>query len=183
MPRKKTIKATTLNNTTYEGSVTLKIKGANNKITKTIQTHNAGTKYFFYGIAFAISGEILEDYLPHYISAGDGTLVEGVDVEVDMTGLKHEISSLADARPALVSNYKSPQYTNDGGVTVMYQGVIPYNLVLATPISELGLFGTNQGASLLARIQLDESITLDPGDSLIVEWTFKLANKTQETQL
>ena len=174
MAKKKDINAKVSNNAGYQGNVTLRIKQGD-RIVKTINTHNAGTQYFFYGIAYAISGEIQGSYLPKYISAGTGTY-SGSE-EYALTGLVSELSDLSGSRPLLVKNYKSPQYDGNGGVSVTYQGLLPSSLIGASSVQELGLFGTVDSASLLARIQLDSPLQLDPGQSLIVEWKFTISNQ------
>ena len=58
---------------------------------------------------------------------------------------------------------------NENSVSVTLQGIVPYSSVNDQKIKEIGLYGTLEGNTLLARVQLSEVLTLELGTSLVVE--------------
>lgn len=173
MARNKKASSTTTANTTtaIEGNVVLKVvKGKS--VIKEVKTHNYGTVILFIGIIQALSqaDPINNLRLPRYLGVGTSNTVGS---ETD-TGLQSEVSMV---RPALQLNYKGVQSTNSSA-SATYQGLVPYNNIGMASINEIGVFGTSSGASLLARVILPETLKLDPGESLIVEWSFSVSNKS-----
>ena len=71
-------------------------------------------------------------------------------------------------------------------ITVPFTATIPYDAVLNSPISELGLFSSavcGDKNSMLARVTIpsmtgdNSGITLTPGTNLLVEWSIVIQNK------
>lgn len=179
MAKKSSKYISTPQTTQYRGNVTIAIKDGNKTIKK-LNIHNQGTYNLFYGMLIAMSGNSQDDYLPNYISLGTGVLASGDDVLL-MTGLKSELTTLQNNRRSLTKNFKGPEIIsvgNDKLVQVTYQGAIPYELIQTSTIKEIGLFGTVSGSTMVARVQVpdDSPISLAQGQSLIVTWTFSLAN-------
>lgn len=168
-----------INDTTQQigGNVTIKIKQGK-KIIKTVKVHNTATVDLLYEMLLSLSGNIDENKLPRYISVG----TSGAKTIWNQTSLFAEITT---PRTLLTPNYKgapsrSSEVVNGEAVgysSVKYQGIIPYSILGITEnIKEIGLFGTQEGNSLLARIVLSTGISVNLGQSLIIEWEFKIKN-------
>lgn len=177
-----------VNDTTQQigGNVTIKVKQGKKTI-KTVKVHNTATVDLLYEMLLSLSGNIDTNKLPRYISVGTGSS----KTTWNQTSLVAEITT---TRTLLTPNYKGAPSRNSsiinegasneetiGYSSVKYQGIIPYSILGITEnIKEIGLFGTQTGNSLLARIVLDgTSISVDMGQSLIIEWEFKIQNQVQ----
>ena len=154
--------------TGYEGSVILKIQ-KDGKILKTLKTKNKGTLRLFQGIALALqntsSSVLFGSYLPQYLDAGS----ESGETDVRDTKLKNSI--LKNNRVPLNPLYPvlNDSYPTATGYISKFVGVIPYTLVGGLSIKELGLFADKSGDTLLARIELQDGITIFQGMNLIIE--------------
>ncbi len=154
------------------GNVNIKLQQGRNTV-RTVNIHNTATLDLLYGMLLSLSDNIDKNRLPRFIGVGTGTTE---DDTTNWTELKDEITI---TRTILTSNYKGPpkKDTINGTVSVVYQGIIPFSdLGVTNNITEIGLFGTQTGNSLLARVQVDDSISVSQGQSLIIEWTFKIQN-------
>lgn len=169
------------NNTTQQldGNVVVKVKQGNKTIKK-VKIHNTATLNLLYGLLLSLSNNIDQTCLPRYLGVG----TDHSPSTPEMTGLQSEVTRL---RTPVIPNYKgAPKKNQNGSATVTCQGILPYeNLGIYTGISEIGLFGTQTGSSLVARIQLYDSskqpeeqnlISVGVGQSLVVEWTFSIQN-------
>lgn len=134
--------------------------------------HNTGTYRFFQGLIQACSGVSVAGYVPKYISAGSALLPPGTN-PLEMVGLVQEYLI---TRPLLESLFTNP-IISDASVKGTCRGFISYSDVPGI-IKELGLFGTANTNSLLARIEITEGIQLSPGQTLVVEWDIAIENKT-----
>jgi len=153
------------------GNVTLKVMQGNNTL-KTIKTHNVVTLNLMYGMLVALSGTATKDYCPNYLGVGSGTVTSQ-----NVYTMETLVQEISQSRSVTIPNYKGMPQKDATTVSTVYQALIPYTSVGSLPIRELGLFGTVTGASLLARIELEEPITLLINQSLMIEWSFSLENK------
>ena len=177
----------TENNVNIQGNVKLSIKYGNKTLKSTI-IKNSATKDLFYGLALILrqdpDSSAISTYLPKYLSVGDDPDV--LETTFTKNKLKHELLKTGRRQP--IYNYGSIEVdTTTKTVSTTFQGIITYNLVQNNTIREIGLYGTNDGNNTLTnRIILsgtEESdpncpITLDPGQSLVVDWVivFKISN-------
>lgn len=168
-----------IDNTTQSlsGNVTIKVKQGK-KILKKINIHNTATLNLLYEMLLSLSGKIDQDRLPRYLGVGTGSYSGDSGKEYKLEDL---ISEVTLTRTLITPNYKGAPKINDtaGFADVIYQGIVPYSdLGVSSGIREIGLFGTQQGHSLLARVQLeeDEILSVDLGQALIIEWKFKIQN-------
>lgn len=156
--------------TALAGNVTIKImKGK--KVLKETKVHNTATMELLYGMMVSLSGKSDPSRLPRFLGVGQSAQ----PITIDEKALKEEITI---TRPSLTPNIKgnpTRDITNKLSSTV-YQGLIPYNKILQATVKEIGIFGTETGDSLLARITIPEGITLEIGQSLLVEWSFSIKN-------
>ena len=155
------------------GNVDLEIRKGKNTIKK-LKIHNEVTSSLLWGLIMGLSGTMVDDCLPKFISVGIGTTS---DSAFSLTALKSELGDISKQRPLLTRNFRGPTIKAETySVVATYQGIIQYQFIGSSTIRELGLFGTVTGNSLLARVQLseDDAITLDAGESLVVNWTFAL---------
>lgn len=158
--------------TALKGNVKIKVMHGN-RLVKSYEKHNEGTLNLFYGLVTCLSGSPAREYLPNYISVGDGTRDPGTSVTT--SGLQHELDTMT--RVKVTPNFKGPSISSaDGSVSTIYQAIIPYSSIGDTTVKELGLFGTLSGSDMVARVQPDEPISLSLNENLIVEWTFTLKN-------
>lgn len=161
------------------GNVVIKLKKGRTTL-KTIKTHNTATFNLLYNMLLGLSGRYDKNYLPKYIGVGSGRTSESDD-PVNLTGLKSETTI---TRALLVANYKGApvrhQDEDGSSVSVIYQGILSSKNISSSTITEIGIFGTELGNTLLARIQLDDEneIEVERGQSLVIEWTFNLKNRT-----
>ena len=162
-----------------DGNVTIKVKQGKTTLKK-VTIHNTATLNLLYGLMLSLSGNIDTDCLPRFLGVGTGI----GDTQVNMTGLEAEVTKL---RTPVTPNYKGAPVKTADSATVKVQGILPYdNLGIVNNISEIGLFGTQKGDSLVARIQLYDSsklpseqtdlISVGIGQSLVVEWQFSITN-------
>lgn len=177
----------TENNVNIQGNVKLSIKYGNKTLKSTI-IKNSATKDLFYGLALILrqdpDSSAISTYLPKYLSVGDDPDV--LETTFTKNKLKHELLKTGRRQP--IYNYGGIEVdTTTKTVSTTFQGIITYNLVQNNTIKEIGLYGTNDGNNTLTnRIILtgtEESdpnypITLDPGQSLVVDWVivFKINN-------
>ena len=156
--------------TGLQGNVVIKIvKGK--KVLKETKVHNMATMELLYGIMISLSGKFDSSRLPRFLGVGQSA----ENITIEDKALKEEITII---RPSLTPNIKGnpTRDTTNGLSTTVYQGVIPYNKVLEATIKEIGIFGTESGDSLLARVVIPDGITLEIGQSLLVEWSFSIKN-------
>lgn len=155
-----------------EGNVKLKVVRGK-KILKTVSINNKATKDLFFGIAMVLLKRTYDstvNYSPRYLGLGKGTLPEGEDVFTH-TDLEEPLTM---SRVPIRDDSSIKEITS--GVSVTFQGIVPYSSVNDQDIYEIGLFGTETGGTLLARVQLPGVLKLELGTSLIVEWTIYLKN-------
>lgn len=154
-------------------NVTVKVQSGKTTL-KTLNVHNTVTLDLLYGLLLGLSNNINTNKIPNYIGVGSGTTSD--PAVYNFTKLEEEETIV---RGRVVQNYKGEpkKDSSNGTVSVMCQGFLPYsNIEAGANIQEIGLFGTLTGYSLLARVQLNEIINLEPGQSLIVEWKFIIQN-------
>ena len=160
------------------GNVNIKLQQGRNTI-RTVNIHNTATLDLLYGMLLSLSDNIDKNKLPRFIGVGTGT-IQGENPEQIVANMTSLVDEVTITRTLLTSNYKGPptKDTINCVVSVVYQGIIPFSdLGVSKNIKEIGLFGTQNGNSLLARVQLDDTpISISQGQSLIIEWTFKIQN-------
>ena len=173
---------------TYQGKVSVKLQKAGHTI-KTIKTANSGTILLFLGLSRFLSGQFdsaagynnMRNYLPRYLGVGYQATPQPTDPLV--YGLYNELN--IGSRIELVSGNVQVDATNYT-ITVPFTATIPYDAVLNSPISELGLFSSavcGDKNSMLARVTIpsmtgdNSGITLTPGTNLLVEWSIVIQNK------
>lgn len=168
------------NPVTYEGRVTLKVQKAGHTI-KTIKTANSGTILMFLGLGRFLTGQFarstdynnMENYIPKYLGVGYQANPQPTDPLV--YGLYNELN--VGTRLELLPGNVQVDVTNYT-ITVPFTATIPYDKVLNSPISELGIFSSPNCLdknSMLARVTIpnvngnDYGVTLSPGTNLLVE--------------
>lgn len=155
----------------YKGNLKIEIQ-KNGRIIRTINNHNDGTLNLFKGIALYLSyavqtnSTILSDYTPRFLGVGTGdttsTSIQANDLD---TPLNLGSRFIVESGP-IALHYD--QNNNVDGYQLSLHCTIPYTAGLSNQvIKEVGLFGTNNTASLLARVVNSEGITLNPGENLV----------------
>lgn len=173
-------KTTKVKDTTQyiSGNVNIKLQQGRTTIKK-VNIHNTATLDLLYGMLLSLSNKIDTNKLPRFLGVGTGT-IQGENPEQIVANMTSLVDEVTITRTLLTSNYKGPptKDTVNCVVSVVYQGIIPFSdLGVSKNIKEIGLFGTQNGNSLLARVQLDDTpISISQGQSLIIEWTFKIQN-------
>lgn len=153
-----------------EGNVKLKVVRGK-KILKTISINNTATRDLFFGIAMVLLKRTYDStvtYSPRYLGLGKGSTTEDTFTRTDL----EEPLTMSRVPIRDDSSIKETQ----SEVSVTFQAIVPYSSVNDQDIYEIGLFGTETGSTLLARVQLTEVLNLELGTSLIVEWTMHLKN-------
>lgn len=153
---------TTASTIDYSGEVTIKVmKGSTVINSKRIK--NTGTYNLFHGIALALIGantsEII-NFLPHYLGTGTSTKqqispVDAIDLEEPNEG-----------RAKLVNMSVDRDGINQGYVS-SFIATIPLSKDII--IGELGLFATQSGKDMLARVVLPESVSYSANYTLVIE--------------
>lgn len=142
------------------------------RVIKSYKLHNEATKFMLYGMLMSLMNKQNSNLLPTYI--GVGTNSDTSDVfEMDKLGAETTLE-----RSLIETMYKgSPNIdTSLKKVTVRCQGIIQAYQNSSDVVNEIGLFGTEDGDSLLARVVVPDGITLSAGESLVVDWTFAIQN-------
>lgn len=153
-----------------QGNVKIKVMRGK-KILKEVSTHNKATQDLYFGIALILLkrvNESIDEYTPRYLGLGKGETTEDTFTYTDL------IDPIAMNRVPIRDD--SAIRRNENSVSVTLQGIVPYSSVNDQKIREIGLYGTLEGNTLLARVQLSEVLTLELGTSLVVEWTMYLKN-------
>lgn len=174
MGKKKKQETTVTNNSkiTYHGNVKVSIT-TNGVVTKSFKVNNNGTLLLFQQMALSLI-QFQNHLTPNFIAVG--TSNETND-DITLNKLKSEISN---SRVPLVN--KKVEVLQDGnnntiGYKAQFTGTEYYSIVGRTTIKEIGLYGDVSGNSLLARIVIDNGISLSQNQSLIIDWTMGISNK------
>lgn len=174
MARKKSSKNNSTTQTAITGNVNIKIISGK-RVIKNCTIHNCATDNLFYGLILALTKNLNSSYLPTFIGVGTGTII---NPESTPPASKDSLVSEISMNRPLITLFRSPSV--DRGIhqaQCTFQGIVPYAAVGDQSITEVGIFGTQTGNSLLARIEFDGgSIELQSGQSLVVEWTFSITN-------
>jgi hypothetical protein len=153
-----------------EGNVKLKVVRGK-KILKTVSINNKATRDLFFGIAMVLLKRTYDstvNYSPRYLGLGKGITSKDIFTNTDLE------EPLTMSRVPIRDDSSIKEAKSE--VSVTFQGIVPYSSVNDQDIYEIGLFGTETGSTLLARVQLPEVLNLELGTSLIVEWTMYLKN-------
>ena len=146
-----------------EGNVKLKVVRGK-KVLKTIEVNNTATQDLYFGIAMVLLKRTYDstvNYSPRYLGLGKGTTSKDIFTNTDLE------ESLSMNRVPIRDD--SSIKREDSYVSVTFQAIVPYSSVNDQDIYEIGLFGTETGSTLLARVQLPEVLNLELGTSLVVE--------------
>lgn len=155
------------------GNVTLKLV-KNNRVVKTIENKNTATNRMLYGIMLHLTNldsQNINKYRPNYMGVGSGDSTNETLEIATLVSLEDPIGNLVDI------DSRSPVRDEEHNrVTGALVGLFTYSMVGEAVIREIGLFATDDTATLLARVKVN-SLQLSPGMSLIVEWNLGLENK------
>lgn len=172
----------------YEGNVHLRVV-KNNVTVKELKIHNLGTTRLFKGIALALLGASSADlvgFIPKYLGVGyENPLTDTSvsDTELHGYGLNSH-SPRVSVVPLNVREYLEENTLV--GYVAPFQAVIPSSIVSilgsSQKLNEIGLFGTSETGTLLARIKLPTEVEIPSGSSLIVQWDIIIRNYPQENQ-
>lgn len=160
--------ASSIDSIDYEGSVKLKLtKGK--QVLKTYSIKNTGTYKLFESIASALTGSL--NLVPKFIGIG----AKAGDTELTADCLNEEITRV------YIYTTKTIEYKDiDGdyaGHIALFVATVPYTSINAMTIYEIGLFGDEKTSTMLARIPVDNGISISQGMSLTIEWSIKIQNK------
>ena len=112
--------------------------------------------------------------LPTYIGAGTNSDTSNVfnmaSLGAETTLERSLIETMYKGSPTIIDS------SSDKKVTVRCQGIIQAYQNSSDTVKEIGLFGTEEGDSLLARVVIPDGIILSAGESLVVDWTFAIQN-------
>lgn len=162
----------------YDGNVHLKVMQGN-ALLKRYDIKNSGTMRLFQGIGYFLSGSTinLDAYKPKFLSVGTGIVLESTDPT--MTSLYNEMN--INRILLNTSNISLNAYVN--AVTIPLSTVIPFSTIGNTPITEIGLFSTATSNTLLARIVIpsEYQISLESGQSLVIEWDLVIQNSKENS--
>ena len=151
MVNKKTIKSKNESGISYSGQVDIKLKKGNSIIYKKTIT-NMGTLNMFLGITYALSGRLVSNYIPSYLGVGYSTTKE---IKVDTDEMPNElVRAPLKPNPSIenISGIDIDGVVGNIGKKITFSALLPYSIIGSSQINELGLFGTETGDSLLARI-------------------------------
>lgn len=164
-----------VNNIEYEGNVKLTL-WKNNKIHSSYIVKNSGTQNLFQGIALALIQTGNRNFLPNYIAVG----TNADKTTDDQFNLGNQLIRviIPSGGKASEPNKAENDPSKDDGYKAIFTAVIPSNSISPdTPINELGLFGTAEGNTMLARVVLTQPIYVELGLSLSIEWSMIINNK------
>lgn len=161
----------------YSGEVKIKLKKGNHIVcNKTIK--NMGTLNLFNGIALALLDLNTTNYIPKYIGIGSSG-PQNIEVNTEeMVGEK--IGARVPIKTTSSGNISNiTENEKEVGKQIEFNALIPYSRSGSVDVNEIGLFGTQEGNSLLARVWWDENskISIEAGMDLIVTWSMSIKNK------
>ena len=172
MGKKKKESQTTSNNSStlqYKGNVKLSIK-QNGIVTKEYKINNTGTSLLFQQLALGLI-QFPNFLTPNFIAVGSNS-----------TGNTLTLNALVDeipnSRTPLTNKKVSAVYDKSEviGYKAEFTGAQYYSTIGSVNISEIGLYGDISSNTLLARITLQDTIHLDLGQNLIIEWSMSIQN-------
>lgn len=169
-----------INNTfIYEGKVTIKFV-KNNKVYKTIKSHNNAKPLFFKYILQAITGASVSKEMPQFLTLMGTT-------ESDST-----VKNLLSYRPP-ISGYVDTDSSNNP--IARFTGYIPYGAIIGSSpktvtIGQLCIYNSSTGdnTNLLVEVDIKDTdkrkTTIIDGTTLIIEWNIAIKdiNDTTSTQ-
>lgn len=175
-------KLETIQQATVDGNVKIEVRKGK-RIVKTINRRNTATQNLYYGLAGALTGIIDRRFIPNYICAGSGIYTGQEDKRLLDSLVTPLITMLMPQVTPIAGSPKKSNIVRDDknipSALATFVGVIPYRLVEDNLITELGLYGSNEGGnnnnSLVARLEIQDGIQLEKGQSLYVEWTFNIS--------
>lgn len=171
-------KPETKSSTLIEGNVSLKLVNNKGKIIKKLKINNSATSNLLLGIAYYLSRQPDNHYVPFY--AGVGHTSQSPTWNMTNTFLPGEYKG----KRTVITNLAASAELENNEVTCIasYQAIFSYNYLTDVPINELGLFNTDDNQdTLLARTRLRSDITLSPGVSLILEWNIYIKNASENS--
>lgn len=161
----------------YTGNVVIKILNASG-VKRTIEIKNSGTLRLFQGIGYFLLGadimsSTIYEYRPSYL--GLGNVPVSYPTDPLLTTLYNEYSSIKRLKLEK-GNIRIDSKAR--AIIAPFVALIPYSTVESNNINELGLYSTESGNTLLARIELSEPITILNGESVLVEWQLIINNSS-----
>ena len=160
----------------YEGKATIKFV-KNNKVYKTIESHNNATPLFFKYILLSITGANVTREMPQFLMLANN--------EDSILSYRVPLSKYVDD-----SDSSSP--------VARFTGYVPYGAIRSTidgesgnksiSINKLSIYNRASGddITLLATVDLlsNTNTTITPGTTIIVEWNVTIvdANKKEPTE-
>ena len=160
----------------YEGKATIKFV-KNNKVYKTIESHNNATPLFFKYILLSITGADVTREMPQFLMLANN--------EDPILSYRVPLSKYVDD-----SDSSSP--------VARFTGYVPYGAIRSTidgesgnksiSINKLSIYNRASGddVTLLATVDLlsNTNTTITPGTTIIVEWNVTIvdANKKEPTE-
>lgn len=169
----------------YKGEVTLKLQKDGYDI-KTIKTYNSATMKMLHGLASFLCGEFdtsnhyetldAKQYVPEYLAIGYQPAPQATNPVMQRLYNEYKISriKLDKGAPRLDSTGKR--------YMCPITAVINYAAIGSRRITELGLFATVTGDTMLARVNIESDANGEPGIelavgmNLLVEWNIVLQN-------
>lgn len=170
-----------------ETNVNIKIRdGKTNKIIKEIDKHNRVTRLPLFTLLRVINGEFtqcdrttvttnplfrLSNFVPSYIAFGHGNK----EVDINDMKLEDEISQprMWISKSRTIQNYYEANY-----ITIVFKHFVPMSTYVGETLSEAGLFCTETGDSLFARVTFDP---IKKDDSTVIDITWSITIQIIQT--
>lgn len=170
-----------------ETNVNIKLRDAKtNKIIKEIDKHNRVTRLPLFTLLRIINGEFtqcdrttvitnplfrLSNFVPSYIAFGHGNKA----VDINDMALEDEIDSprMWISKSRTIQNFYESNY-----ITIVFKHFVPMSTYVGMTLSEAGLFCTETGDSLFARITFDP---IEKDDSTVIDITWSITIQIIET--
>lgn len=184
----KTVKATAVSNQPvgYTGQVSVKLQKGGYTV-KTLNTHNSATMQMLHGISQFLAGAFnpldhklmldMTNYIPQYLSVG----YQAVPTATNTMQPYKLFNEYNINRVKLEKGNPYPEASGKGYI-VPFSASIDYVAIGSRRISEIGLFATEKGNTLLARVNVssdsatESGIELAIGMNLLVEWNIIIQN-------
>jgi len=154
----------------YIGNVEVKLVRGK-KVIKTIKTHNDGKLPLFSFLANALIGQFDSGGTPRYIILGSGAS-DAVAEQVSTNAIPYSSVSI-----------ESNNSLEDTHASAVFKFLVPFSSIsLGLNVNVIRLYSQNSTSwsSHIAYFLLDEPIESDGKSNILITWTMKITNQTQE---
>lgn len=154
----------------YYGNVEIKLMRGN-KVIKTIKTHNSGRLSLFTFLANSLIGKFESGGTPRYIMLGNG-VTDSVAEQISTNAIPYSSVSI-----------ETNSSESDTHASAIFKFLVPFSSVsTGEEINIIRLYSQNSTSweNHIAYFMLTEPLESDGKSNILITWTMKVTNQTEE---